>query len=118
MELAGKKSFNKWVKVDDTFEVKVDYPTMEQEITLQEYLMDTGVSDIIRMSRYSRHFIKCTVKEWRGKAVETEKLKLVNNEMEKTQWLRLVKDIDQSTSLWNLINEELEFTAVDKKKSS
>ncbi len=118
MELALKKSFNKWIKIDEDTEFKVDYPTVDQEIKLQNYMIDFSVDETVRQYNYARYYIRCTVKDWRGAKVKDIPFSLIKNEMQKDLWWSVVKDPLQAMDLFTLISTEMKFDTTDKKKSN
>lgn len=112
VKLILKKSNSHWIKIDDTIEFLIDYPTRKQEQTLQELLYKGTELQWVNMITYKQHCIKFSVKDWKG--IEYP-CKLVDNELEDDLWWALVKDIKQMVVVFEKINEEIEFLEVDKK---
>ena len=113
MLIKPKRSFNNWINISEGIEFLCDYPTREQSQKLQSIMFDDRKSEQVRMIEYTQYFVKCVVKDWKG---IDDKCVLVNNELENELWWRVVEDATQALSLWNIINEELQFTETDKKK--
>ena len=133
MKLTLRKSFGNWIAVGDNadtgeaIEFMLDYPTLEQQQTLdqmkydysnlravkQSLTADTITIDYYKYLEFKRKYIACTVKDWKGIA---EKCEVVNGELSPVLLSALTRDESQVNALFEKINAALEFTESDKKK--
>ena len=113
IKLALKKSFGNWVEMGDGVSFKLDYPSIEQEESLQDILFNSGVDSQVRTLKYSRAYIKYTVKDWKGLPIEC---KLKNNELDNELVWALAGDPLQCGKIYSIISKELEVDETDKKK--
>lgn len=113
--LAKKKSFSDWIEIDGT-KLKIDYPTQEQEMKLQEITLESSQDEKNMQLKYARLYIKYTVKDWKEEDLG-QKCLVVNDELEDDLWRALVVDATQSLTIFGKIFEELNFSESDKKKS-
>ena len=111
--LAKKKALNDWIKLEEV-EIKIDYPTLEQEQKLQEIRFSKEFSTAVYIE-YVQRYLKYVIKDWKG---ISEPCQLVNNELEDNLWWSLVKNTDQAIKLYTVIEKELELLDTDKKKSN
>lgn len=144
IQIPKKKSHDKeWVKYKFGVELKIDYPTAKQEVTLNNKLYaaqaNFSESDTIQklatnplMLEYMGYCLKCSIKDWRtvldgevknglivdveGEGEKVYECRLNGNELSDDLYLMLAKDPMLITDIWILVNSELEFTAKDKKK--
>ena len=121
LNLTKVKSNSHWVKITKAIEFEIDYPTIEQELLLQEVMMNDTQDEGIRRIRYARLYLKYTIKNWRSTTPSFDKFKpLIKNdsgtEMEDGQWKGLIKDSVQLMDLMGIITEKLDFGEKDKKK--
>lgn len=119
--LSKRKSFNDWIDVEDGIRLKIDYPTREQELKLNDTLLDTAESKIPRknMMRYMNEMLRFCIKDWKGIKDESGaevKCALSGNELEKNLWLDLISEPSTVHLIYEKIEEQLKFTETDKKK--
>lgn len=122
-----KKSLNKWITVDEENKIEflIEYPSIEQGEKLAELKYEAigryidysegerPRLDLVKFLAYKRYFLKCVIKDWKGL---DDKCELVNNELEDDLHWALVCNEGQLNLLYELINQELDFTEGDKKK--
>ena len=96
-----------WLDIGEGQKVKIDYPTRGQIHILQDYLIRHDISN------YARYYLKFVIKDWEGFG---EDCSLVNNELSNELWYLLTQDYNQFMSLFGLIEDELKWIDVDKKK--
>ena len=124
-----------WIKISDSLELLIDYPTREQEYKLKEIVYSTlrnlkdtsdmsdeelGKSIMLNQKRLE-YYLKFTIKDWKGVTDEENNdipFKLVNNEMDNILWDSWMKNIEftELRNIHDAIFSELEFNEIDKKK--
>lgn len=126
MELKLKKSSSKWVDIgkgknDKPIRFLIDYPTIEQEEKLQYILLKTVPEgeETNKILDFQRQLLKFAIKDWEG-VTDTDgneiKCKVVKGELDKELHWALFKDVQRTIDIGLIVNNEIEFTALDKKK--
>lgn len=123
---------NKWVKIQDQFEVKIDYCNVKQQMQLNRMLnsylnkieigedekpiIDDKTSDMF--TEYAQMFVKLHVKDWKGVTDGENDLPFVleNNEMSDLLLMSIINDNSLFWNIYNAISEVLKFNGIDKKK--
>jgi hypothetical protein len=114
------------------YEIKIDYPTIEQqdqlnEILFQSIFIDNKIREtkdplliaklqaekVNLYNQYMRLFLRFTIKDIKGLP---EAIKVENNQLSDDSYEKLCYDLEQVRTLFNVINNEIEFTETDKKK--
>lgn len=117
INLANTKSNLHWVDITDSIKFQIDYPSIDQDLLLQEVMMDDTISSGVRRLKYARLYVKYVIKGWKG---VPEKFDLVvtetGTEMEDELWKRFVSDSVQLMSILSILIPKLEFKENDKKK--
>jgi len=135
MKIALKNSKSNWIKISDSLELLIDYPSREQEYKLKEIVYSTlrklkdtnemtdeelGKSIMLNQKRLE-YYLKFTIKDWKGVTDSNENeipFKLVNNEMDNLlwdSWMRII-EFTELRDIHDKIFSELEFNEIDKKK--
>jgi len=135
MKIALKNSKSNWIKISDSLELLIDYPSREQEYKLKEIVYSTlrnlkdtnemtdeelGKSIMLNQKRLE-YYLKFTIKGWKGVTDSNENeipFKLVNNEMDNIlwdSWMRVI-EFTELRDIHDKIFSELEFNEIDKKK--
>lgn len=114
MELRKKLHNDGWIDIDDNHAIKVDYPTLEQHEILEQLVLDNMDNQKVSSSyKFYKLLIKYCIKDWKG---FDEECVVENGELAKDLYALITYSISQTMELGNLINKEIEFLEVDKKK--
>lgn len=112
MEIRKRLSNDGWVDLGENIAIKLDYPTVEQYTVLENIVMNGDVTQQ-SMYEYYKKLIQFCIKDWKG---FDEKCEIVGNQLTDDLLYLITYSIKQTLELGQLINNEIGFFEVDKKK--
>jgi len=114
--LPKRDTITDWVDLEDGKKLKVDYPKGKQVHILQD--LSVAVTDLdgnynySNFLKYSRMFLKFTIKDWDGFSVPC---KLHKNELDDDLWYDITEDIATTQYLYSKIEEVVRWNEYEKK---
>ena len=110
-----------WITVSNGVQLKIEYPTYEQEIELSGKLVDCQIDGATsNLIDYFATLVKYCVKDWKGitniRTGEEIECRLKNNTLDPVLLAALVRDADIVAEWGGEIRKQIEFDNSDKKK--
>jgi len=120
IKLYTKSGKTGWLKLNDTQEIYIDYPTVSQVQEIQNLsanlhsLNEDNFNE--KLVYIAKLFIRYTIKDVKGFDGWDTKNILQGGLLNENFWLGITYDTNQALELYSLLKSELEFTETDKKK--